>query len=252
MKSLPLPFAVLLLAASFAFAQNNGDDDERIPTLTVTGNAQVNARPDRAVIRLGAVAQAPEAGEAQEQVNAIMQEAIGDIKALGIPAERISTATLSLSPVYSQPPREQRQQPFEPKIVAFRANNTVQVVVDDLSKVGPVIDAGVEAGANQLEGLSFELADDTRARTQALVEAAQKARSKAQALAEALDVQLAGVLTVHESGQVIPLQRRGPQMMRAEAMMAATPVEPGQVNVEASVTVEYRIANNVLGRPARP
>ena len=125
--------------------------------------------------------------------------------------------------------------------MAYRASNTVQVEVDDLKKVGDVIDAGMKAGANRIEGVSFDLKDDTAARENAIREAIKEARAKAQTMAAALNVKLGTVHQVQEGG--VHLVR--PQMMAYDRAVAgaaaATPVQPGQVHVQASVSVTYRL-----------
>src|SRR5688572_15241766 len=130
-----------------------------LPSLIATGDGEVSVRPDRAVVRLGATAEAKDAKTAQEQVNTIVAKALEAIVELGVRQENISTAGLSLYPVFSnpsfQPPRE-GEEAQEPRIVGYRASNTLQIRIDDLKQVGAVIDAGVGAGANQLESLNFE------------------------------------------------------------------------------------------------
>jgi uncharacterized protein YggE len=211
------------------------------PTLTVDGQGEVAVKPDRAVVFLGATAQAANATDAQSQVNATMRAAIQAIRDTGVPEQLMRTSGLSLDPVYSEAARQGPGDPAEhwPKIVAYRANNTIQVRVDDLASVGEVIDAGINAGANQLQGISFELRDDTAQRAEALRRAVQSAQAKAEALAEAADVQLSMVQRMHagSAGPIMP-QYTGRMM----AMEAATPVEPGQISVHASVTMTWRIA----------
>lgn len=211
------------------------------PTLTVSGTGESMARPDRATIRLGATAQASDASAAQEQVNEIMTRAIEAIRDLGVKEESISTVGLSLHPVYSDHRPRPMDQPAEPRVVGFRAGNTILVRLDDLELVGDVIDAGVKSGANQIEGLSFELKDQTAARSAALRDAAKQARAKADAIAEAMNLGIVSVMEIQEGGaQLFPRQF---DMARVAAMDAAgAPVQPGQVQMTASVTVTYRVA----------
>ena len=241
------------LMASAAFGQRAGDDSE-IPLIIVNGQAEVSVKPDRAVIRLGAAGQAETAAAAQDRVNQIMQQAIEAIRQLPVPGEKIRTSGLSLSPVYSQPPGGNRPRPrvevegaegFEPRIVAYRAHNTITVELDDLAKVGPVIDLGVRAGANQIQGLSFNVKNDTQARSQALTAAVKEARAKADAIAKAMNVELGGVWRVDEGTSVTPFDMGRQRMM---AMEAATPIEPGQVSVQSNVTVQYRIEQDAPRR----
>lgn len=235
--------AALALAIGLASAAHGQERDHRgPPVLVVTGDGEVSARPDRAVVSLGVTAQAEQAQAAQEQVNATMQKILDAIHQQGVAREMIQTAGLSLHPVYSQPPYDPRtgQQREEPRITGYRASNTVRVILDDLTKIGPVIDAGTTAGANQIQGVSFELKDDTQARSEALVQASERAREKATVLARAMGVSLDSIQEVAEGGvNVIPPQPYAG--VRMAAMEASTPVEPGQMRVHASVTLTYRI-----------
>lgn len=212
-------------------------------TLTVSGSAQVSAAPDRAVISLGAVAQASEAAAAQADVNDAVTRAIESIKQLGISDERISTTSISLQPVYSrerprQPDRFE-DEPEEPRIIGYRASNTLQIEVADLSSLGRIIDAGVEAGVNRIQGVNFTLSDDTSQRAEALRLAVQRAKTKAQAMASALGVELVEVREVTEGGvHIVRPQFEGARMM---TMDAATPVQPGEIDVSAEVTITWRL-----------
>jgi len=208
------------------------------PVLVVTGSAQVLTAPDQAVVRLGIVRQSPNAQTAQEQANAVAQEILTSIRRAGIPEREIQTSRLILSPVYAPRTPESRD---APKIVAYNATNSVSVRIDNLSLVGAVIDAGLKAGANQLEGVQFGLRNDLPAREQALKEAVNEARSKAQVMANALNVNLAEVMEATEGGVSIVPASEGVVAGRL-ALAAETPVSPGQIQVHANVTIRYRIS----------
>lgn len=207
--------------------------------LTVSGRGEVTERPDIATVSLGAESQANTAESAQDAVDGTMQQVLARIKAVGIPENEIQTAGVNLSPVYSTPKPGQENEP--PHITAYRASNEVRVRTTHLKLVGALIDAGLKTGANRLEGIEFGLVDDVHARAEALKQAAHEAQVKAQALADALGLKLVAVKKVNESG-VNPQPPRPLIAMRAE--MAATPVEPGQVKVDASVSVEFKIESN--------
>jgi uncharacterized protein YggE len=223
--------------------------------LTVTGTGEAFGTPDRAVVRLGAVAQSAQAAEAQKLVSEIVTKTTDAVKELGIDEKSIRTAGVSLSPVYSDfQPRPGQQQPQEPRISGYRASNTIEVRLDDLKKLGPVIDAGVTTGANNVEGVDFQLKDDGPQRKAALKQAATDARGKAEALADAMGMRLGPVIEVIEGGAgggwPIPLARRAP--MLAEAFTAGTPVQPGQLQITASVTITYRLTPSDRGGAEKP
>ncbi len=207
-------------------------------TLTVTGHGEVQARPDKAAVRLGAQEQAETAMAAQQAVNTAMQKVLAEIKKLGIPENRLRTAGLTLSPVFAPP--KPNAEPEPARVIGYRASNTVQIDLTDPRQIGAVIDAGNTAGANRVEGVSFGLADDLPFRTEALRLAAREAQAKASALAEALGVKLISVRRVNQEAMNIPRPLSTYSGM-ARAATAATPVEPGEITVEASITVEYQI-----------
>jgi len=227
-------FAVLALAAYPALGQERARPE--VPGLTVSGTGEVRAAPDEATVRLGVVRQAATADEAQQQANRTAQAILAALTQAGVNREQVQTSGLTLQPVYA-PQRPGAQE--EPRIVAYRASNEVTVRVDRLSMVGQVIDAGLKAGANQLDSLQFGLRDELPVRQRALAQAVQQAREKARTIAEALEVRLVKVLEVQEGGLVVrPFYEQRAVMAAGEA---GTPVSPGQVNITATVTVRYQI-----------
>src|SRR5262245_34309309 len=233
-----LIFLTLTAASSFA-QQPPGPAPQPAPALVVTGEAGIFAAPDEAAVRLGIVRQATTAQGAQEQANAVAKEILNSIGKLGVGAQQIQTSRLILSPVYAPRGPESRD---APRIVAYSASNVVSVRLQDLSLVGPVIDAGLKAGANQLEGVQFGLRNEVPSRQQALKEAVAEARGKAQAMADALNVDLREVIEVSEGGvSVVPRVEMAGRVFTAAADVAQTPVSPGQLEIRASVTIRYRI-----------
>ena len=246
LKRLTIAAALILLALPLAAqtppAAAGGAAMDTIPVLTVSGSGNARVAPDEATVRLGVVAQAQTARAAQDQVNRVANAVLAAIQKLGIKAEDVQTSGLSLSPLYSQNNRPGAENQA-PRITGYQANNTVTVRMDDLTKVGPVIDAGLGAGANTLDGVDFDLRNDEAARAQALTAAARAARAKAETLAKALGLRLGEILEVAEGGVSIspPPIPRIARMAMAESM-GSTPVSAGQVEVEASVTIRFRIA----------
>lgn len=218
------------------------------PMVTVRGHGEVRVDPDEATVRLGVVAEAESAGEAQRQANLVMSGALEALGDLGVAAEAIQTGSVRLDPVY-----DNRRRPDEisnePRIVGYRASNQIVVRLDDLSKIGPVVDAAIEAGANNVDGIEFSVRDDRSARQEALGRAVAEARAKAEAIAAALGRPLGEVVQVQEGGVSLSLPTVQRGFARAEMMAmdsASTPVSPGQATVAADVTIAY-----VLGGSSR-
>jgi uncharacterized protein YggE len=236
--------AALLLGFTAAQAQPPAARDSRAeeprPTITVSASAEVSADPDQAVVRLGAVAEAAEAADAQTMLNSVMQKVIAAVTAAGVESRALRTDSLSLSPVYRQPSPREPQQPQEPRISGYRAQNVVTIDLDDIAKVGAVIDAAIGAGANRLEGVTFGLRNASKAQAQALEEAVKEARAQAETVAGAAGMRIAGIASISANGSYT--RPPVPYQVRAFAADASTPVQPGQVDVSASVTATYFIA----------
>jgi len=231
-------FTMLAALPSLAKADRS-DNAKPERTLTVNGQAEVMAFPDRAKVNLGAEAQENNASAATVKVNAIMNNALANIKQLGIRDAAIQTNQVSLYPVYA-PQKSDDTNP--PRVVAYRATNTVQITVDDLSLIGKVLDAANQAGANRQNGVNFELRDDTVAKAQALRKAAAEARTKAQALADALDLRLVEISSVNEGGVNIIYPRPYAGAMMRVSAADSTPIQSGQLTIQANVSLTYVIA----------
>jgi uncharacterized protein YggE len=144
------------------------------PLLTVTGEAEVSAAPDLAVVRLGVEAQAKTAAGAQGQVNTTGAAIARALREAGVEESEIQTSGLTLGPVYTRP----GDRGGEPKVAGYRAQNVVRVRLTDMDRVGPVLDAALAAGANRVEGVEFSLADDGSVRREALTQAVSDAPSE--------------------------------------------------------------------------
>ena len=227
-----------LFASLLILIQQPGPPPPPVPVLVVSGNASVMAVPDQAIVRLGIVRQAASAQAAQEQANVAAREILNAVEKAGVPPNQIQTARLVLTPIYAPRNPDSRD---APRIVAYNAMNTISVRLENLSIVGTVIDAGLKAGANQIEGVGFALRNDLPSRQQALKQAVEEARSKAQTIAEALRVNLVEVLEVSEGGVSI-VDRVEPVFASRAAAATETRVSPGQIEVRASVTIRYRIS----------
>jgi uncharacterized protein len=211
-------------------------------TITVQGQARVAATPDEATVRLGVVTQAPTATAALSENASLMQEVISATLALEIDEEQVRTETVQLFPVYSsaQPvdlPGSAAQQEA-PEIVAYRATNVVSVTVEDVEMVADLLDAATAAGANSVEGISFDIADRSALLANARRQAMRDARERAETYLEETDATLGEVLHIREQTAAIPF---GAGAEFAVAADARVPVQPGQQAVDVTVEVVWRL-----------
>lgn len=235
MKRLLLTISIMALtfgAATVLQAQTTQatSDTRRATRITVGGDAIVQAQPDTAILTISVVTQARTAIDAQQQ-NATRSDAV--VRALKAAAG--ADAEVKTSGFSVQPQRVYREnQP--PTISGYEARNTVTVTMSELTKVGSVIDAASQAGANDISGVAFTLRKDRPARDQAMKDATREAMSKAQVIADALGKRVVRIVEVQEEG----FQRPPVPVYQAEAFMvkrdsAATPIEVGSLDITSRV-----------------
>jgi hypothetical protein len=222
-------------------------DDEPESTITVTGTGRISAAPDTAEINVGVITQAPKAQDALQANNEAMATLIRQVSERGVASKDIQTTRIEVQPRYSQPrPRgpgavAEPDQEFVPRIVAYQVTNTVHVRSRDLGKLGVILDAVVQAGANQIYGISFGVDNPEKLLDEARKRAVADAGRKARQLADEAGVVLGSPLRIAELGGIAPtppILARG----RAFAMESAVPVSPGEQEMSVSVQVIYRIA----------
>jgi uncharacterized protein YggE len=197
----------------------------------------VLARPDQAQIDIGVVTSADTAAAAAS-LNASRADAVvAELKRLVGTRGEIKTARYSVTPNYRYP-----KEGGKPTIAGYTVSNVVQVKTGELAEVGKILDAVTQSGANALERLLFTVKDDRPLQAEALRQAAVAARAKADAIAAALGVKVVKILAVEEAGAPVRPMVERTFAMRAQAAAAPTPVEPGTLEVRASVTLTAAIA----------
>ncbi|WP_342235195.1 SIMPL domain-containing protein [Inquilinus sp. OTU3971] len=207
------------------------------PTLTMTGEGSASAAPDQATITSGVTSEGKTAREAVDANSKAMAALIDAFKKAGIQAADLQTSGFSVQPRYAAPEEGSGE---APKIDGYEVRNQVTVRVRDLTKLGAVLDTAVGTGANQIDGIGFGLADPAPVLDKAREAAVADAKRKAELIAKAAGVKLGRILAIAEPGS-----EPGPRpMMAAYAMekMAAVPVEAGESEFKARVTVTWEIA----------
>lgn len=234
---------ILLLGVAAPALPAAGQQPERpaARTIRVTGTGEIQATPDQAHIDLAVETFAATAREAGEENARTMERVIRALVAAGVPRGEIETRNYSLYPEYV-PPQGPRQEQEQPQIRGYRASNMVSVRTQDLTRVGPLIDAALRGGANRMDAVRFSLQDADAAQAEATRRAVVRARQSAENIASALGVQLGQVVDASTSLEVV---RPVPYMMRAREMADAastpTPIEPGEQTVTATVLVVFAI-----------
>lgn len=198
-----------------------------------SGVGELQLMPDQAILSLGVTTEAPAAKDALEANSRKMTAVLAALAAAGFRGTDVVTRAVSVTPVMDHRPQG------EPRIVGYRASNTLQVTSRDPATIGRALDAGVQAGANVAGGVAFALTDPRAAETLALRLAVQDAQRRATAMVEALGRKLGRVIEVRAAESDRPVPRF--EAMATRAASIPTPIEPGLITVRAHATVKAEI-----------
>ena len=227
LSALALATALALPIASPVMAE-----EVRAPMINVTGTGTVEAAPDIASLTIGVTTQGETAVAALAANSAAMEAVMARLTAAGVEARDMQTSNLSVNPNWTG------YDSSAPTISGYVAANLLTVTIRDLAGLGPVLDAAVQDGANTLNGLIFGFADPGPLLDEARKEAVADARARAELLATAAGVKLGRVLSISEG-----TPEGGPMpMYKADLAAAPVPVAAGAMDVAASVTIFYEIA----------
>jgi uncharacterized protein YggE len=214
----------VVVAAMFAVPAALADSAR---TITVHGTGIVSSVPTTAVFTFGVSANGATATAALSADAGQMTKVIAAIKAKGVAEADIQTAEVSLAPNRNQ---------AGDKILNYTATNSVTARIHGIPNAGPVIDAAVAAGSNQLSGPTLAPTDQQLLSRRALKAAIADARARAKVIAAAAGVTLGAVRTVSEESNT-PIVSGALSADRA----ASTPIQAGTVQTEADITVTFAI-----------
>jgi uncharacterized protein len=226
--------AVALLMSACAPAGN-----ANVRTLSVSGSGEALLAPDIAYIYVGVHTENPTAAEAVEENTTQTEALMQAIRDFGIDPKDIRTTNFSIYPMDRFDPST--GMPSGEKVYAV--DNTVYVTVRDLTTLGDLLDTAVQAGANNINSVQFDVAEKDEALKQARAEAVKDAEAQAQSLAQAAGLSLGEIQSISFfDAQPYPLfDGKGGGGMAAEAAAAAVPIQPGQLTFTVSVSVTYAL-----------
>lgn len=262
--AIPLALALSATAGCTRVIVTPSTVEARTDTITVSGRGEVSRAPDIAHTTLGVEMTAPTVQEATRLANSRMNEVLSALEKVGVAKKDIQTTSLNIGfeRTYPPPPppvplaapttratpkgapstepAPEAPQPAQPAGF-YRVTNMVQVTIRDLTKLGPVLDAAVSAGANAAYGVSFGIDDPKALEAEARAKAMEHAHAQAEQLAKLAGHSLGDVVSIGEEFGGGPIR---PMMMAKVAMAESyggTPVSAGEVSVSSQVQVVYRI-----------
>ena len=213
----------------------------QIRSLFINGNGSTEITPDIAYVNICVHTEAPTAVDAVSMNNTRAQKVMDALIKFGIQNKDLRTSNFSIASL-------QRTDPSTGQVtgIYYAVDNSIIVTVRDLPKMGSLLDNAIKAGANSINNVQFDVADNTAALKQARDEAMQNAIKQAQELADAAGIQLGAIQSINYY-ETIPMYsgpvymdygKGGGGAMRAES---SVPVNPGQLTLTATVSITYAL-----------
>lgn len=229
-RSILISMMLLGLAAE---ARAQAEPSPAVPVVVVRGEGVVRMAPDRALVRVGAESRSRVPKEAQSANASAMAAVLQRIAAAGVPADAVRTLVVSLQQEFDYSSGKQIPR-------GYLARNIVEVRVDDLTRLGEVLDSSVASGATTIQGLSFDLKERTKFEREALSRAVADATARADAAASGARRTVDRVIRIDETIDtpvMRPTQSAAFRVASDAAPAQATPVTEGEIEIRAVVTV---------------
>jgi uncharacterized protein YggE len=206
--------------------------------VTVVGMGQVALAPDVARVHVGAETTAESVSTAKADVDAQIAAILAALKAQGIADKDIQTSNYSIYYVRESSAPVLREDAAQVSQSGYRVSSTLRVTVRDVDAVGAVLDAVVEAGANEVYGVEFTVDDETKWQSEARAAAVTDAKARAEELAKLSGVELGNVLSISE---VIGTGTSPVAMLSAERAVGGAGIAPGELEMSTQVQVTFAI-----------
>lgn len=230
-------FVLVLSLTVSASVFANSSNSVNPGSITVTGTAVVTATPDIAYITLGVENKDSSAATASEDNANRMANVIASLKNFGLKDSEITTGSYN---IYSYQDIDRVTEP-QTYVTVYSVRNQLNIRTDRLSEVGKIIDLAIKAGANQVQGIKFDVEDKSDLQLLALQNATKQASIKAKAIAEAADVNISGIINISEEYDTYIPYTEVAMFRSAGDSIADTQINPSDVEVTAKVIAEYSL-----------
>ncbi len=233
--ALPVILVLLLIFISLiSFASNKANihpfSKKTTKYISVTGFGSIKSEPDTALLRMGTDAIDKTASKAQS-INSIRISRVNtSLKKLGINSDDVSTYGFYIYP------ETKFVQNKAPEVIGYRCSTQIAVTINDLKKVSKAIDAGINAGINNVQGIEFYRRNIIDHKRLALDKAVQDANLKAQSIAASSKMKLDEIVEITESSALVANASQ-----KETAMGGNSPINPGMMEINSSVVVKYKV-----------
>ncbi len=232
-----IALAALAVSGCLPAASPSNTCCEQEHVISVSGQGEATAAPDVAYVSLGIETSSGDLQNAVDEANGIMEDIQSAMADLDIEEKDIQTQNFN---VWIEEPYNDRGEPTGQRM--YHVDNMLRITVHEIGKAGDVIGAGLDAGANEVQSLSFGIEDTSELEAEARAAAVADAKDRAEQLADGLGVTLGEPLSVSDSySSGSPMYRQAYAFDMMEAASVAPPISEGEMTVSVSVSVTYTI-----------
>jgi len=228
---LALALTVGVTGAVGAQSAQTGQTELNAAVVATSGEAVVRHAPDRAFVNVTVETRAKSPRDAQSQNADVMTNVQRQLRAADVPKDAIRTLSFTVEGEYDFTNGRR-------VLRGFVARNAIELRVDDLGRLGELVDRATSAGATSIGDVRFDLKDRHAAEQQALNAAVQDARARAEAMASAAGRTIQAIWRIIDERAGDPTPR---PMLGAVRTMAAepatTPIAAGEIEIQARVTL---------------
>jgi len=227
------------LPASFGIGQAQAAEVVPMNVINVTGKGEVKVTPDVAYLYIGVESNATTAAAAQKKTAAVMSKLNTLLKTdWKIAAKDVETEQFYVSPNYTYSDDNGQT------VKDYSSTHVLKVTYRDLDKIGQLLDAASEAGANRIQNISFASENPDQYEEEAIAKAITSANKKAAAIAKAAGRTLGAATSISLENADAPIlyaEYARAEMADSSASAPATSINPGQITINTFVTVQYEM-----------
>lgn len=224
----------LCLAAGMASCGSPTASQVSPRTMNVSGVGRVNAAPDLAVVTLGIETTGSDLARAVQESNALAKGVFQAVRGLGVVDADVQTVAFNVS---QRAKVDENGNPTTEMV--YVVDNTVQVNLRDVQKLGDLLQQSITGGANVVQGVSYTVSDPTESYDQARKLAMENAQRQADALAAASGVGLGGIRSIQESSNSLTPVYVAPSYGKGGG--PGVPTSPGTLSFEVQLSITYEI-----------
>lgn len=234
--------ATTALCALLASAGAVGAEAERPRTISVSGQGEIQAEPDRALVTLGIESRKPKMEEARAEVQKTVDAVLKLTRDLKIDQKYVRTTRVNIQPEYNWDSNAR-----ERNLIGYFVSRQIEVDLRDLDKLGQLLEKSFDLGVNQVGDPRLDSSKRRDLEREALAKAVADAKLNAEAVAKAAGARIGPPRTIAASSGFVPppVPMMKVQAMRAEAAdSAAGSYQSGQMGFNGTVQVEYDLIPN--------